>query len=231
MTVFRHFILAIASSLVLVSCAGGDSFKDVPSGASLAAPDPVHTEVRQDYQLNPDDVVEINVFDVASLNRTVQLDATGTINLPLIGQVVAAGQTARQLGQTLQTRYGEKYLKNPQISVLVKQMRVETIVVDGAVQAPGVFPATAKMSLIRAIAMAKGVDALGNPREVVVFRMVNNERVAGVFNLTDIRAGKAIDPPIYPNDTIVVASSAMRRTLRDIVGLTPIVGLLPLVVP
>ncbi|HET9160629.1 MAG TPA: SLBB domain-containing protein, partial [Caulobacteraceae bacterium] len=124
-----------------------------------------------------------------------------------------------------------KWLKDPQITVLVKQARQDTVVVDGSVQSPGIFPITEGMSLIKAIALAKGTDQLADAKHVVVFRMVNNQRVAGVFDLNEIRSGKAADPPIYPNDTIVVASSGTRRTLRDIVGLTPIVSLLPLITP
>jgi polysaccharide export outer membrane protein len=228
---FRRLMIAVSMCLAVTACETQESFKDLPRGATLGVADPVKPAVLQDYKLNPDDIVEIDVFDVASLHRTVQVAAAGTINMPYVGDVPAAGLTARELGAELQRRYGEKYLKNPQISVLVKQARTETITVDGSVQTPGVFPTSQGMSLIKAIAMAKGLDQLANPKEVVVFRMVNNQRVAGVFDLSEIRSGKAADPPIFPNDTIVVAGSGARRTLRDIVGLTPIVGLLPLMVP
>lgn len=229
---FRRLVIAISLCLAVAACETQESFKDLPRGVTLGVADPAKPTVLKDYKLNADDIVEVEVFDVAALHRVVQLSAAGTINMPYIGDVPAAGLTARELGLELQRRYGEKYLKNPQIAVLVKQARTETITVDGSVQSPGVFPVTADgMSLVKAIALARGLDQVANPKEVVVFRTVNNQRVAGVFNLTDIRSGKAIDPPVYPNDMIVVASSGTRRTLRDIVGLTPIVGLLPLMVP
>jgi polysaccharide export outer membrane protein len=215
--------------LAVTACESDGNFKDLPKGESLAAADPAKPAVRVDYKLNPDDVVEVEVFEVASLHRIVQVSAAGTIAMPYVGEVPAGGLTARQLGDELQRRYGEKYLKNPQISVFVKQARVETITVDGSVQSPGVFPAGEGMSLLKAIALARGLDQLANPKEVVVFRTVKSERVAGVFDLTQIRSGKAQDPMLYPNDTIVVAGSGARRTLRDIVGLTPVVGLLALV--
>jgi polysaccharide biosynthesis/export protein len=225
----RNLFVVFSASLMLAACASSSPLKDVAAGSTLGVADPVKQEIRADYKLSPSDIVQVDVFDVDSLNRTVQLDAQGNISLPYVGQVPAAGRTAAQLAMDLQNRYGEKYLRNPQISVLIKQARIETIVVDGSVQAPGVFPVAEKMSLIKAIAMAKGLDSLANPKEVVVFRVVNNQRVAGVFNLNDIRAGQAPDPPIYPNDTIVVASSGFRRTMRDIVGVTPLVSILPLI--
>jgi polysaccharide biosynthesis/export protein len=224
---FRNLFLIVVSSLTLAACASAT--KGLPAGDSLGAADPVKQVIRTDYRLSPADIVQVDVFEVESLNRTVQLDAQGMISLPYVGQVSAKGKTASELAMDLQNRYGEKYLRNPQISVLVKQARVETIIVDGSVQAPGVFQVAENMSLIKAIAMAKGLDQLANPKEVVVFRVVNDQRVAGVFNLNDIRAGQAPDPPIYPNDMIVVAGSGFRRTMREIVGVTPLLGLLPLI--
>jgi polysaccharide export outer membrane protein len=228
---FRRLAIAVTLCLAATACETQGSFKDLPKGVTLGVADPVKPVIRQDYKLNPDDILEVDVFDVASLHRTVQVAANGAINMPYVGDVPAAGLTARQLGEELQRRYGEKYLKNPQISVFVKQARADTVTVDGSVAAPGVFAIPDNMSLIKVIALAKGLDPVANPREVVIFRTVNNERVAGVFDLTKIRSGKAVDPPVYPNDMIVVAGSGARRTLRDIVGVTPIVSLLPLIVP
>jgi polysaccharide export outer membrane protein len=228
---FRPLLIVAAIAFALAGCAQDPAIKALPPGASLGVADPVKAPIAADYKLWPNDIVDIEVFEVPNLHRVVQLDAAGTIDLPLIGQVPAGGRTAIELSKDLETRYGAKWLKDPQITVMIKQARQDTVVVDGSVQAPGVFPVTDGMSLIRAIALAKGTDTLADPKHVVVFRTVHDQRVAGVFDLTEIRSGKAADPPIFPNDTIVVASSSGRRTLRDIVGLTPIVGLLPLVVP
>jgi polysaccharide export outer membrane protein len=159
----------------------------------------------------------------------VQLDSSGVIDIPLLGRVPASGKTTFELAQKLQAAYGEKYLQNPQVTVMVKQSRVDTITVDGSVQSPGVFQVSQQTSLIRAIALARGLTDLANPRQVVVFRNVDNQRVAGVFDLQQIRAGQAPDPAIYPNDTIVVAGSAGRKTLRDILGVVPLVNLIPLI--
>jgi polysaccharide biosynthesis/export protein len=225
----RNLVFVAFVSLLLAACSSATSFKDVPPGANLGVADSPKQEIRSDYRLSPSDIIQIEVFDVDALNRTVQLDARGMISLPYIGLVPAAGKTAAELTMDLQNRYGEKYLRNPQISVLVKQARAETFIVDGSVVQPGVFTVSDKMSLIKAIAMARGLDPLANPKQVVVFRVVNDQRVAGLFNLNDIRAGEAPDPPIYANDTIVVASSTARRTLRDILGVTPLVSLIPLI--
>jgi polysaccharide export outer membrane protein len=222
------FVVLCAVALLVGCSSDNAAIKALPKGSTLAMPDPPKPVVVE-YALAPADVIQVEVFNVPTLNQTVQLDGLGAIDLMLIGKVQAGGKTATQLGAKLQELYGEKYLQNPQVSVFLKQAHVETVTVDGSVTTPGVYPISAQTSLIKALALAHGLDQLANPKQVVVFRNVNNQRVAGVFDLTEIRTGKAADPPIYPNDTIVVASSGTRRTLRDIVGVTPLMALLPLI--
>lgn len=224
----KPILCALAAGLLLAACgttSGGPPKLAEPMGV-LGAPDAPKQEVRQDYRLQPSDVIEISVFDFAELNRTVQVSATGNISLALIGEVRASGRTAAELSGDIAAKYGVKYLRNPQVAVLVKQAHLETYTVDGSVTQPGVYPVTERMSLLKAIAVARGTDALANPKQVVVFRTVNNERVYGMFDLNLIRNGQQVDPAIYPNDTIVVPSSQARRTLRDIVGVTPLLPLL-----
>lgn len=230
---YRKLLCALAAGLFLVGCASADPVGGPMNvkAATLAPPDPVPIGARPDYRLGPSDVLEVNIFEAESLTRTVQVTPNGSITLALVGEVPASGKTAAELATDIAVRYGAKYLQNPQVSVLVKQARVENYTVDGSVQSPGVYPISEHMSLIKAIAAARGTDQLANPKQVVVFRVINNERVAGVFNLTEIRSGKAVDPPIYPNDVIVVASSGLRRTLRDIIGVTPLVGPLLMMAP
>jgi len=221
---FKTVATLIGAALLLAACAS-DVPKGVPAGATLGVADPPKIQV-VDYRLSPTDVIEIQVYNVPTLTQTVQVDSGGFANLNLIGAVPAAGKTPMELASDLKSRYGKDLLRDPQIAVVVKQAHVDTYTVDGSVQSPGVFPVGGQTSLIKAIAMAKGLDQLANPKEIVVFRNINNQRVAGVFDLNEIRKGVQPDPPIYPNDTIVVASSGTRRTLRDIIGVTPLVGLL-----
>ena len=146
--------------------------------------------------------------------------------MPLVGTVAAGGKTPGELAQAISAQLQDRYLKKPQVSVNVKKAKGQTFTVDGAVKQSGVFPIVGRMTLQQAVATAKGASDSADVGNVVVFRTVNNQRVYGVFDLTQIRNGKQIDPPIYPNDTIVVASSGARRTLRDIVGVVPLLPLL-----
>ena len=212
---------------LLSACAGGETLSpQALAGASLPPPDVPTLDPSQEYRINPNDIVEVTVLEASTLNRTGQVDLSGNINLPMLGDVPAKGKTAGELRVDIANRLKQKYLNDPQVSVAVKESKINKFTVDGSVTQPGVFPMNGNTSLLQAIASAKGTDQVANPRQVVVFRVVNNQRVAGVFDLSQIRAGKAPDPAIYPNDVIVVASSQARRTLRDIIGVTPIVPLL-----
>ena len=75
--------------------------------------------------------------------------------------------------------------------------------------------------------MAKGVDQYANEKNVTIFREVNGQNQGYLFSLVDIRRGKIADPPIYPKDTIVVATSKTRRFVRDFAPLAPLVYLVP----
>jgi polysaccharide export outer membrane protein len=221
---FKTVATLVGAALLLAACAS-DQPKGLPAGATLGVADAPKVQTVE-YRLSPTDIVEVQVYNVPTLNQLVQLDSAGIANFSLIGAVPAAGKTALELAADLKSRYGKEYLRDPQISVVIKQARVDSFTVDGAVQQPGVFTIAGPTSLIKAIASARGLDPLANPKEVVVFRNIDNKRVAGVFDLNEIRKGAQPDPPIYANDTVVVASSGTRRTLRDIVGVTPLVSLL-----
>jgi len=120
---------------------------DSSSTASTADPN---------YILGPEDVIEIEVFDVPELKKTVRVAADGQIALPLIGRVQASGLTAEQLRQALAEKWGEDYLQDPQVTVFVKEFVAKPVSVIGAVEKPGLYPLTGQRTLIEMLSMAGG---------------------------------------------------------------------------
>ena len=100
----------------------------------------------------------MTVFQAPELSKTIQVSEAGTINFPLIGELDAAGKTAREIEQELSKKLGTKYLQNPQISVFVKDHFSQRITVEGAVKKPGVYPIAGGMSLLQAMAEAQGFE-------------------------------------------------------------------------
>jgi protein involved in polysaccharide export with SLBB domain len=160
------------------------------------------------------------------LTRTVQVDAAGHITYPLIGQVAAAARTARDLEATIAAKLGERYLQSPQVMVLVKAAPGQKFTVEGAVASPGIYDINGRMTLLQAIATAKGLETAANPRNVVVFRLIEGRRMAGLADLSEIRSGKLNDPQIYAGDVIVVESSRTKALLRTMLGTVPLFNLL-----
>ena len=182
----------------------------------------------EDYRISPSDVLEVSVFGVADLTRTVQVSTNGAISLPLIKTVPAAGKTASELELLIAAKLEATYLQSPQVSVFVKEYTSQRITVDGAVNKPGIFPTTVQLSLLQSIALAAGLNNVADPTGILVFRTVGGQRLAARFDLKKIRSGNSPDPMLVAGDIVMVDQSVGRTTLRDIKEAVPLTGLFSL---
>jgi len=129
-----------------------------PGVADGAAPFPVSSLPRgnAEYKLGPGDLIEVGVFGIAEYRHTVRISANGLVKLPLIESVNASGLTAAELEEKLAQQLGDEVIKNPQVSVFVKEFRSQPVYVLGAVRTPGQYQITMQMRLVDAIALAGG---------------------------------------------------------------------------
>jgi polysaccharide biosynthesis/export protein len=111
-----------------------------------------------DYRIGPDDQLEINVLEAAELNREPRVSASGEISLVLIGSVHAEGLTPRELELVLEELLRRSYIKNPHVSVQVREMQSHPVAVFGAVKKPGVFQVRQPKTVIELLSMAEGLD-------------------------------------------------------------------------
>jgi len=184
-----------------------------PQPAATAAP---MVSLGKDYRVGPNDLIDVEVFDMDNLKRTVRVNAAGAISLPLIGQVPVGGLTSQEIEERIASRYAEKYLQNPQVSVFIKEFTSERITIEGAVARPGIFPMTGKLTLLRALAIAGGFGPIANTSNVMLYRVNEaNVRQVAVFDVESIRAGKSEDPDIKGDDLIVVQRDSTRVLLKD----------------
>ncbi len=174
------------------------------------------------YKIGPQDVLEISVFKVPELSRSVQVADVGTVNLPLLGEIQAAGRTARELEHDLAKNLGAKYLQSPQVTVYVKEFNSRRVTIDGAVKKPGVYPIRGRTTLVQFIATAEGLTDLAAADSIAVFRSVGGKRSAAKFDLEEIRAGKAEDPVIQEGDVIVVSESATKTAFQNFLRAFPL---------
>ena len=96
------------------------------------------------------------------------------------------------------------------------------VTIDGQVVEPGLYPVTNQMTLLRAVASAKGLSEFAKEDDVVILRTVEGQKMAGLYNIAAIRRGAYDDPPIYANDIVVVGDSPSRRAFRTIVSVAPL---------
>lgn len=227
----RTICLALLGFATLAGCAhqtpmvSTNQLTVVQNSAGLPAPER-RDLVAGDRQslIGPLDTIQIDVFNVPDLSREVQVDAGGQIAMPLIGTIDARGRTAQELAQTIEDALGGRYVRNPDVTVNIKSSVSQVVTIDGQVTEPGLYPVTNQMTLLRAIASAKGLSEFAKQNDVVILRTVNGRKMAGLYNIDAIRRGTYADPAIYANDVVVVGDSPVRRRFRDIVSLAPLLA-------
>jgi polysaccharide export outer membrane protein len=159
---------------------------------------------------------------VPDLAKTVQVADDGTINYPLIGDIHAAGKTAKQLEQELTQKLGAKYLRDPQVTVLIKEYNSQRVTVEGSVKTSGVYGIKGTTSLMQILAMAGGIDDNTASGAVVVFRTIDDVRSVARFDTDAIKKGTAEDPELAPGDVIVVDTSATKVAMENILKVVPL---------
>lgn len=219
----RLMPLAIALAVVAIISSGcanrSGALRAVTATDSLPAPDSTsasgaYTGV-SDYRIGPLDLLEVKVFQVEDMDREIRVNSSGFISLPLIGSLQAGGKTVQELEYEIAEKLSQTYLQNPQVSVFVKEFTSQRVTVDGAVKKPGIFPITGRTTLLQVVALSEGLDVLADPRAVVVFRTIEGQRMAALFDLVQIRSGETEDPQIYGDDVIVVEQSGARSVIKS----------------
>jgi polysaccharide export outer membrane protein len=143
--------------------------------------DPAARFDEQEYVIGPEDVLDINVFEAPEMNRDVRVSANGEISLPLLGAVTAAGFTPRELETALEELLHQKYMKDPHVSVFVRDMQSHPVSVMGAVRKPGIFQIRGKRTLLEILSLAEGLaDDAGE--DVIILRRAGQENAPELFS-------------------------------------------------
>jgi polysaccharide biosynthesis/export protein len=173
-----------------------------------------------DYKISPHDILEVSVFQVADLNKTVQVSDDGNIMLPLIGQLRVASKTTQEAAQMIADKLGKKYLQSPQVSIFVKQYG-QRVTVNGEVKNPRVLTVEGTLTLSQTIAYAGGFTDLANDKRVHVARATNGHVQDKVYNIDAIQAGHAPDPQLQGGDLVVVEQSGAKVVIKNLKDMLP----------
>lgn len=113
----------------------------------------------KDYAVGPEDLLEIIFLGVGDLGRVVRVDGEGKIGLPLVGPVPVSGLSPEQIAANLSKLYREReIIKNPQITVTVKEYRHQRVMVTGAVNKPGSYEMIGPRTLLEVLGKAGGLN-------------------------------------------------------------------------
>lgn len=225
----KRMIAVLLPMAILAGCAstpklGGDPNLKIIQASELPAPDRMDMtgDVRP-YFVGPFDKLTISVFGIPELAmREVQVDAAGRISFPLAGVIEVSGKTPGEIEELIARQMRASFVRDPQVTVNLKETISQILTVEGQVTKPGVYPVLGRMSLLRAMAVAGGTTEFSKLNDVVIFRTVGGERLAALYDLNAIRHGAYADPEVFANDVVMVGDSASRRLFKDILAVVPL---------
>jgi len=169
-----------------------------------------------DYRIGVEDLLEIQVFGVDQLSRTVRVNSLGNVSLPLIGAVALGGLTAQEAEKVIAAKLAENFLQDPQVGVFIKEFTNQRVTIEGAVQKPGIYPLRGQTTLLRALALAGGQGSMSDMQQVMIFRRdADGGRAGQAYDVEKIRRGEVDDPVVVNDDVVVVNRSPARAALRD----------------
>lgn len=225
-----RIIICAALAASLAGCAasgkprlGGSPEVKVINASELPPPERVDVlSSATPYFVGPFDRLVIDVFGIEELTgREFQVDSSGKMSFPLVGILDVNGKTPGEVETELASRLAAAYVRDPQVTVNLKETVSRVVTVEGQVRRPGIYPVIGRMTLMGAIAKAEGTDEFSKLDDVVIFRTVEGQRYAALYNLDAIRHGAYTDPNIYAGDVVMIGESRGRRLFRDILAVMP----------
>lgn len=164
-----------------------------------------------DYHLQPEDVLQITVYEQPDLDTRARIAHTGEIAFPLIGKIKAAGLTVAQLRDEIEKLLKADYLVEPQVQVFIEEYHSKQVSVLGAVKKPGkydMYPER-ETTVLEAIAMAEGFSDVASINGTRIIRKEDDKEVTIPVRVTDItkKGMKEKDIPLKPGDIVFVPES------------------------
>lgn len=203
--------VALLLSMSLLAC-GMSAQNNAVAKGNAATPEPKTDKgaaanaqtAGDDYIIGADDMLHISVWKENDLTETLPVRPDGKISMPLLGDVVAAGMTPIELGDSI-TQKLKKYLADPRVTVVVTAMNSRRVFVTGEVTHTGAMPLLPHMTVLQALAAA-GFTQFANVKGIYLLRTENGKQVKLPFNYKEVVKGLRPEEniPLKPGDTIVV---------------------------
>jgi len=188
MSMYKTLVSSALLCVVLCSVVLAD--EPAPVGAALP-----------DYRIGIDDVLDVAVWNVAELQKTVPVRPDGKISLPLVNDVAAAGLTPMELREQL-TKKMATFVQNPDVSVVVREIRSLKVSVIGQVRTPGRYDIKGPATVLDALALAGGLTEFAGRRKITILRSA--QRLHFDYDAAVSKTGVKSNLLIQPGDIVVV---------------------------
>ncbi len=189
---YRRIVLGATLCLVAAGCPGANR-------AAFEAPPPL-----ADTTLGVGDVFEVKVFGEPDLTNLYRVGGDGSITFPLAGIIQVDGLEPQTAAKKIAERLADGILRNPQVTVLVKDQTSKKVVVMGQVSKPGTYPYVPAMTILEAITQAGGFTAISAKNDTTVTRIDHGTKSTTKIPVADISEGKAKNIYVRPGDIISV---------------------------
>lgn len=199
---FRRLALACPAlaAVALVACGPGAALRQPPATPDI-------TQLKTSAALGPGDLIEVRVYQEKELTGLHRLEADGTIRMHLVGTVDAAGLSTNELATAITQRLKDGYIRDPQVTVLVKEFNSKKVFVLGKVRKPGTFRFEDDMTIVQAISLAGGLTKLAEKNGIVLTRVVEGVEKKFVVPFENIGLGRAPNVTLQPGDIVFVPES------------------------
>ena len=213
--VIASSLTAVAMAATAVPCAAQaqparpTTASPAQAPARTAAPPPVVAapglNLPPEYTIGADDVLSIVFWRDKELTADVTVRPDGKVSLPLLNDVQASGLTPAQLKDRI-VEESKKYVEDPNVTVVVKEIRSRKVYITGEVRKAGPYLLTGAMTVLQMISIAGGLADFARPEKISIVRVENGKSVSYKFNYKEVIEGKKLvqNIELKPGDTIIV---------------------------
>ena len=188
MTVIKRFTaIALVLGLAFTAAAGQEKFIS-------------------EYRIGPKDLLEISVFGLPELSRTVRVSETGKITLPPLEEVAVEGLTKSELEKRLSSLLEEKYLQNPQVSVFIREYQSKRVSIIGAVRTPGSYELLGRQTVLQMISQAGGITNEAGDEIIILRELADGTGTSLRIPIEDLilNGDVKLNVPLEANDVVSI---------------------------
>jgi polysaccharide biosynthesis/export protein len=202
-------MILAAAAFALFAAAATSEEPQVLEAFPVESPSPAPFLRRggSDYKIGLQDLLELKVFDLKELDQTVRVADDGSITLPLLGRLQVAGLTKGELEGLIAKMLEERYVRNPQVTIFIKEYQSKKVAVSGAVKKPDTYEMLGEKTLLEMLSLAGGLDHdLG--KEIIIFRPQSEgtQRISIDLDKLVYEADPALNVAVLPGDIVYVPS-------------------------